>query len=60
MDVKIEKKGKKDVLIITAEIEERPSKSGKSTVVFSSNGNQPTTTEYKGKQLIVGVNAYYK
>lgn len=38
----------------------RPSKSGKTTVFATTNGNQPTTVTIDGKPLIVGVNAYTK
>jgi len=47
-------------VLIEVPVSERPSKSGKTTVVASSNGNKPTTCEYKGKPLVVGVNAYVK
>jgi len=39
-------------------ISPRPSKSGKTTVLASSAGNKPTTAEYDGKAVIVGVNCY--
>lgn len=38
----------------------RPSKSGKTLIVASSNGNQATTAEFDGKPVIIGVNAYVK
>ena len=56
MEVKI----KDDKLVITLPISPRASKSGKSTVIASSSGNQPTTCEYEGKVVVVGVNAYVK
>jgi len=38
----------------------RPSKSGKTLVVASSNGNVTTDAEVDGKRVTVGVNAYIK
>ena len=37
-----------------------PSSTGKTLVVASSYGNQPTTAVLNGKPVIVGVNAYVK
>jgi hypothetical protein len=37
-----------------------PSSTGKSLVVASSHGNQPTTAIIDGKPVIVGVNAYIR
>lgn len=37
-----------------------PSKSGKSIVVATTRGNQPTEAQIDGRPLIVGLNAYYK
>lgn len=52
--------GKK--LIIEADIPEtlNPSKTGKSLMVASTNGNQPTTANVNGKPVILGLNAYIK
>lgn len=36
------------------------SATGKTMVVASSHGNQPTEAVVDGQQVIVGVNAYYK
>lgn len=36
----------------------RPSSSGKTLTVASSNGNKPTEAMIDGKPVIVGVNAY--
>lgn len=47
-------------LIITLPIEAKPSKSGKSVVIATSNGNVPTSLQYEGKVVTVGVNAYVK
>lgn len=56
METRIEK-GK---LIIEIPISPRPSKTGKTTVIASSAGNQATTAVYDGQPVIVGVNAYIK
>lgn len=49
-------------LIVTIDLNDppRPSASGKTTVLASSGGNQPTTANYEGKPVIVGLNAYVK
>ena len=47
-------------LTITLPITRTISKSGKSVVIASTNGNQPTTLQFEGKTVIVGVNAYVK
>ena len=51
---------KNNQLIITLPISPRTSKSGKSLVVASTGGNQPTTCEYDGKPVVIGVNAYVR
>jgi len=56
--MKVELKGNE--LIITLPVSPRPSKSGKSLVIASSAGNQPTSAVYEGKPIIIGVNAYVK
>ena len=38
----------------------RPSATGKTLTVASSNGNKETTATVNGRQVIVGVNAYIK
>lgn len=49
-------------LIITIDLNDppSPSKSGKTTVIASSNGNQATSLIYDGKPVVIGVNAYVK
>ncbi len=47
-------------LVITLPIAPRPSASGKTTVIASTNGNKPTTCTHDGKVIIVGCNAYVK
>ena len=54
IEVKIEKKE----LVIRLPIAPRPSKSGKTMIVASTNGNIPTTCEHDGKVITIGVNAY--
>lgn len=53
---------KQGKLIITIDANEKPvpSASGKTLVVASSHGNQPTSCVVDGKPVIVGVNAYIK
>lgn len=57
---KIEKQGDMDVLTISIPINKRPSSSGKTTVVASTNGNHATAILIDGKPVIVGLNAYIK
>jgi hypothetical protein len=47
-------------IVIRLPIAPRTSKSGKSLVIASTNGNIQTGTEYKGKPVVVGVNCYVK
>lgn len=54
--MKVTLKGTK--LTIELDVVKKPSKSGKSVVIATTNGNQPSTLEVDGKPLIVGVNAY--
>jgi len=37
-----------------------PSASGKTLVVASSHGNQPTAAQVDGKPVVVGLNAYIR
>ena len=55
----VEIKGKQ--MIITVDMQTpAPSASGKTLVVASSHGNQPTTATIDGKPVIIGFNAYIK
>lgn len=54
MKVRIEK----DTLFIELPIETYTSTSGKSLVVASTHGNKQTGVQYKGKGIVLGVNAY--
>lgn len=57
MTVKVEK----NQIVISIPISPRASKTGKTTVIASSQGNVPVPgVMYEGKQLVVGVNAYVK
>lgn len=47
-------------ITIKLPIVKRPSKSGKSTVIASTFGNQVTTATVDGKPVTVGVNAYIR
>lgn len=58
--VKIEKQGDIEVLTISVPMIKRPSGSGKTTVVASTNGNHATAAMVDGKPVIVGLNAYIK
>ena len=50
-----------NVLMIKIDMQEpAPSASGKTLVVASSHGNQPTTALVKGKPVTIGVNAYIR
>lgn len=40
--------------------EPQPSTSGKTRIVASSHGNQPTAAVVKGQPVIIGFNAYIK
>ena len=60
MKAEIKKKDGFDVLCVEITIQKRPSASGKTTVVASTNGNQPTTVMIDGKPVVIGLNAYIK
>lgn len=62
MEVTIEQNGKKNILVIRAEIPAKlePSKSGKNLLLASTGGNLPTAVKYNGKTVTVGLNAYVK
>ena len=56
--MKVEIKGNK--ITIELDIDKHPSKSGKTTVVASSHGNQATAAIVDGQPVVVGVNAYIR
>ena len=37
-----------------------PSASGKTLVIASTHGNQPTAAQVNGKPVVIGLNAYIK
>jgi len=47
-----------DKVIIEMPISERSSKTGKSTIIASTNGNVDANVEYNGKPVKIGVNVY--
>lgn len=58
MVVKIE--GNKMIIEIDVNPNPTPSATGKTLVVASSHGNQPTGAMVKGQPVIVGLNAYIR
>lgn len=58
--VKLENESGIQVLTIKIPIQKRPSASGKTTVVASTNGNHATGIVIDGKPVILGLNAYLK
>lgn len=58
--MKAEINGGNLILTIPMNDEPTPSASGKTLVVATTHGNQPTTCEVAGKPVIVGCNAYIK
>ena len=54
------KDGKLIITIAADVTNPRPSKSGKTRIVASSNGNITTKVLVDGKPLIIGLNAYIK
>jgi len=56
MNVKI----KDNKITIELPISKHASKSGKTTIVASTGGNQPTTAEVDGQPVIVGCNCYIR
>jgi hypothetical protein len=59
-EIKVEKIGDNMVITIPTKNPPRPSASGKSLVVASTNGNVVTDLMVNGKPVIVGLNAYIK
>jgi hypothetical protein len=57
MNAKIEKG---NLVIVIPMQEPTPSASGKTLVVASTHGNQPTTVEINGKRVVIGLNAYIR
>lgn len=60
MQAEILKENGFDFLTIKIPISKRPSSSGKTTIISSTNGNLPTNLTIDGKPVIIGLNAYIK
>ena len=58
-EAKIDEKAKTLTLVLDLQ-DPTPSASGKTLVVATTHGNQPTDVKIDGKPLIVGVNAYIR
>jgi len=58
MQVSLQEKNGQSYLVVEAPVSLRPSKSGKTTLVASSNGNTKTDVEINGKPVTIGLNAY--
>jgi hypothetical protein len=56
-EVKIDEEAKTLTLVLDLQ-EPTPSASGKTLIVATTHGNQPTDVTVNGKPVIVGVNAY--
>jgi len=60
MNATIDSKSGELVIRVKLNAEPQPSASGKTLVVASSHGNQPTGAQVDGKPVIVGLNAYIR
>ncbi len=58
--VKKEMQGSVEMLTISIPMTKRPSQSGKTTVIASTNGNHASSVIVDGKPVIIGLNAYIK
>ena len=58
-EAKIDEEAKTLTLVLDLQ-DPTPSASGKTLVVATTHGNQPTDVSVDGKPLIVGVNAYIR
>ncbi len=58
MQIEIKETNGLKSLVITMPIAPATSKSGKSMVIASTHGNIRTMTDYDGKPITIGVNAY--
>jgi hypothetical protein len=59
LEAKIDEEAKTLTLVLDLQ-DPTPSASGKTLVVATTHGNQPTDATVDGKPLIVGVNAYIR
>ena len=60
MNASIDSKSGELVVRVKLNTEPQPSASGKTLVVASSHGNQPTAAQVNGKPVIIGLNAYIR
>ena len=60
MNATIDNKSGELVIRVKLNSEPQPSASGKTLVVASSHGNQPTSAQVQDKPVIVGLNAYIR
>jgi len=60
MEVTIDEKARKMTIVMPLNKNPRSSKSGKTMVIASTQGNQRTDAKYQGKEVTVGLNAYFK
>ena len=58
-EAKIDEEAKTLTLVLELQ-EPTPSASGKTLVIATTHGNQPTDVTVNGKPVIVGVNAYIR
>jgi len=58
-ETKIDEQSNTLTLILDLQVP-TPSASGKTLVVATTHGNQPTEVQVDGKPLVVGVNAYIR
>ena len=58
MNVSIKENNGVSTLTIEVPVSLRPANSGKTMLVASSGGNQTTTAQVDGKNVVVGLNAY--
>ncbi len=58
-EVKIDEEAKSLTLVLDLQ-DPTPSTSGKTLIVATTHGNQPTDATVNGKPVIVGVNAYIR
>lgn len=59
MKVTIDEKAKTVTIVMPLQ-EARASKTGKTMVIATTNGNKPCGAQFQGKDVILGLTAYYK
>ncbi len=60
MNATIDSKTNELVIRVKLNAEPQPSATGKTLVVASSHGNQPTSVQVNDKPVIIGLNAYIR